>query len=49
VPVDLIKEVTQWTRNYRELKTPMRLINRRSLALIKESLCASQFVSKILA
>lgn len=34
VPVDLIKEVTQWTRNYRNLKALMRLINRRSLAII---------------
>ena len=34
VPVDLVKEVTQWTRNYRNLKELMRLINRRSMAII---------------
>ena len=34
VPVALIKEVNQWTRNYRNLKTLMRLVNRRSLAII---------------
>lgn len=34
VPVGLIKEVTQWTHNYRKLKALIRLINRRSLALI---------------
>jgi hypothetical protein len=36
VPVGLIKEVIQWTHNYRKLKTLMRLINRRSLAIIHQ-------------
>ena len=34
VPVDMIKEITQWTRNYRELKQLIRTVNRRSLAII---------------
>lgn len=42
VPVDLIKEVTQWTRNYRTLKELMRLINRRSLAIIHQHVPAKR-------
>jgi hypothetical protein len=34
IPVDLIKEVMQWTRNYRTLKQVIRDVNRRSLAII---------------
>jgi hypothetical protein len=42
VPVDLIKEVTQWTRNYHTLKALMRLINRRSLAIIHQHVPAKR-------
>ena len=34
VPVDIIKEIAQWTSNYRKLKQLIRVVNRRSLAII---------------
>ncbi len=46
VPVDLIKEVTQWTRNYRILKELMRLINRRSLAIIHQHVPAKRAAAR---
>lgn len=46
VPVDLIKEVTQWTRNYRELKQVIRTVNRRSLAIIHHYVPLKRAVAK---
>lgn len=34
VPLDMVEEVKQWTRNYRTLKQLVRRISRLSLALI---------------
>jgi hypothetical protein len=35
VPVDLVTEVKQWTRTYKQLKQLIREVSRRSLALIQ--------------
>ena len=46
VPVGLIKEASQWTHNYRKLKTIIRLINRRSLAIIHHHVPAKRAAAR---
>jgi hypothetical protein len=40
VPMELVPEVKQWTRNYQKLKTLIRKVTRHSLALIRGHVAA---------
>ncbi len=46
VPVDMAKEVRQWTQSYRRLKTLIRKVTRNSLALIHGHVAARQAASR---
>ena len=46
VPVDMVEEVRQWTRSYRQLKQLIRAVTRNSLALIHGHVAARRAASR---
>lgn len=46
VPVDLVEDVEEWTRNYKELKGLIRKVTKQSLALLQRHVRVKRAVQK---